>query len=334
MSDGTLFYTYLDECKRNYLTDCMKRINPVFNFEEYSITSITFEKEYYQEEFETKWAQFRDKYDMDGKKAMHFVEYKKLIDREQRTPESIGYSNFVVDGEFSEDRLKQFFLDLKVLLTEGTFFIVHTDYYWEKQQYLIKRNKVETLQFKKLSRNVAPRLLNAVPYVAMRKHLDSLMLVLLKREVKEARVPDGFYLDEELPKKVYTKLRFDADGKQFDARTDLKRAYNHTITVGSDNVREKTSAEILDEIRFIRKEEVGHSFIPSHCGLELVDMLCSMIAGETRLKEYKRLGLVDTDSNLEPGDFINLKFPDGDVIEFETLIEDKLRYYTANHLKY
>lgn len=312
----------------------MKRENTEFDFEEYSITSITFEKDYYQEEFEMKWAQFRNEYGMDGEKAMHFVEYKKLIDREQRTPQSIGYSNFLVEGEFSEDRLKSFFLDLKRLLTEGAFFIVHTDYYWEKQRYLIKRNKVETLQFKKLSRNVAPRILNAVPYVAMRKHLDSLMLALLKKEVKEANVPDDFYLDEELPKKVYTKLRFDADGKQFDARTDLKRAYNHTITVGSDNVREKTSAEILDEIRFIRKEEVGHNFIPSHCGLELVDMLCSMIAGETRLKEYKRIGLLEDENILKTGDFINLKFPDGDVIEFDSIIEDKLRYHTANHLQY
>lgn len=97
---------------------------------------------------------------------------------------------------------------------------------------------------KKLTRVVAPRLLNAVPYRAMRKHLDSLMLTLLKTKVEDnSEIPGGYYLDEELPKKIYTKLRFDADGKEFDARTDLKRAYNHTISMGSDNVREKQQAK-------------------------------------------------------------------------------------------
>lgn len=164
----------------------------------------------------------------------------------------------------------------------------------------------------------------------MRKHLDSLMLGMLKNKNDD----ETLYLDEELPNKVYTKLRFDADGKQFDARTDLKKAYNHTITIGSDNVNQKTSSEILDEIRFIRKEEVGHNFTPSHCGLEIVDMLCSMIAGETRLKEYKQTGSIKSNSQITSGDFINLKFQDGDIIEFESIIESKMRYHTINYLKY
>ncbi|HDT8169092.1 TPA: glycine/betaine ABC transporter substrate-binding protein, partial [Enterococcus faecalis] len=77
---GTLYYTYFDECKRNYLTEQIKKHNSDFNFEEYSITSLTFEKTYYETEFEKKREQFRTKYSIDGKKAMHFVEYKKLID--------------------------------------------------------------------------------------------------------------------------------------------------------------------------------------------------------------------------------------------------------------
>lgn len=334
MSEATLYYTYLDECKRNFLTDILKK-NSSFDMEEYSITSITFEKEYYQKEFEVEWGNLRKKYDMDGKKAMHFVEYKKLINSEERTPDKTGYKNFLENEEFSEDKLKNFFIDLQVLLENAQFNIVHTDFIWEKKRYVVKRNKFDNLDVKKVSRNVAPKLLNAVPYVAMRKHLDSLMLTLLKREINDnPSVSDGFYLDEELPKKIYTKLRFDADGKQFDARSDLKKAYNHTITVGSDNVREKVAVEILDEIRFIRKEEVGHEFVPSHCGLELVDMLCSMIAGETRLEDYKKNGLVTEEIDLKPGDLINLKFEDGELIEFSKILKDKLRYHTINFLQY
>ena len=326
LAEDTLYYTYLDECKRNFLTDLLKKENADFDMQEYSITSLTFEKEYYQSDFEIKWSEFRKKYNMDGKKAMHFVEYKKLINPEARTPENIGYSNFLIDGEFSVEKLKDFFRELKAMLDEAKFFIVHTDFIWEKKQYLVRRNKIDKIDkssLKKLSRNVAPRLLNAVPYVSMRKHLDSLLLSLLKQEIVGKEIPNGLYLDEELPKKIYTKLRFDADGKEFDARTDLKRAYNHTITVGSDNVREKHAVEILDEIRFIRKEEVGHDLIPNHCGLELVDMLCSMISGETRFEEYKKMGLVSDESDLKSGDFINLKFPDEEIIDFKSILDRK-----------
>ncbi|RBT23699.1 hypothetical protein EA72_02679 [Enterococcus faecium] len=70
---------------------------------------------------------------MDGKKAMHFVEYKKLINPEARTPENIGYSNFLIDGEFSVEKLKDFFRELKAMLDEAKFFIVHTDFIWEKK---------------------------------------------------------------------------------------------------------------------------------------------------------------------------------------------------------
>lgn len=334
---GTLYYTYFDECKRNYLTEQIKKHNSDFNFEEYSITSLTFEKTYYETEFEKKWEQFRTKYSIDGKKAMHFVEYKKLLDPKNQTDENICYKTFLDNGVFSIEKLKQFFFDLSEIIEEADFYIVHTDIIWKKQRYLVKRDnkKIREGDLKKLTRIVAPRLLNAVPYRAMRKHLDSLMLTLLKSKVEDnSMIPGGYYLDEELPKKIYTKLRFDADGKEFDARTDLKRAYNHTISMGSDNVREKTASEILDEIRFIRKEEVGHDFIPSHCGLELVDMLCSMISGETRLKEYKKMGLISSDSLLKEGFATDLLFEDGYLIEFKSIIESKIRYQTIEQIHY
>ena len=322
-----LFYTYLDECKKNFLTDCMKENGDTF--EEYSITSFTFNKKSYQEVFEKEWTKLRSKYNMDSEKAMHFVEYKKLIKAEERGPQNKEYTKFEVDGEFSEDKLKEFFKDLRKLLLKSEFFIVHTDFYWNKQSFLAKRPKYNKVQLTNPSRNVADSLLNAVPYVAMRKHLDSLMISLLKNE------SDGnYYLDEMLPRKINTKLRFDADGKQFDARTDLKRAYNHTITVGSDNVNEKISSEILDEIRFIRKDEVGSAFTPNHCGLEVVDMFCSMLAGETRFKEYQNIDAFSEEFEYKAGDFINLKFSDGEVIEFESIIKDKIRYETINYLKY
>lgn len=243
------------------------------------------------------------------------------------------YKYFLIDDEFSVDTLKSFFKDLLVLIQENEFMIVHTDYYWKKGNYLVKRNKFNSLQMKNsLSRNIAPNILNAIPYVAMRKHLDSLLMTLLKRYVSGASIPSARYFDEEIPKKMYTKLRFDADGREFDARTDLKKAYNHTVAIGSDNVQQKVAIEMLDEIRFIRKEEVGSEYIPSHCGLEIVDFLCSMIAGETRLKEYKTK--YTTLADVESGTFLNIRFEDGEVISFYDIVMEKICRKTMNYLDY
>jgi len=328
----TLFYTYLDECKRNYLSGVMK---PYINkeIEEYSITSVTFEQEYYKSVFEPKWIAFREKYNIDSTRAMHFVDYKKLIDPKQQTEDNNSMRYFLDEkGNFSIELLKLFFHDLKQLLDTSEFFIVHTDFYWEKQQYLTSRKKIEQADFKKKSRNIAPNILNAVPYLAMRKQLDLLMLCLLKQNFEgNETVEPGRYLDVELPKKINTKLRFDADGKEFDARKDLKQAYNHTITVGSDTVNNTVSSEILDEIRFIRKEEVGHKYTPNHCGLEIVDMLCSMIAGETRLIEYKKAFNLSSEKSMKEGVFINLQFPDGEKICFDSILREKL---LSKHIEY
>lgn len=88
----------------------------------------------------------------------------------------------------------------------------------------------------------------------------------------------------------------------------------------------------MDEIRFIRKEEVGNAYVPSHCGLEIVDFLCSMISGETRLEEYKK----DNEGlkGLEKGQFLNIKFEDGETIEFYDTVMNKLLYRTINFLNY
>lgn len=334
MPTGELFYTYIDECKQNYLTQMMRENDEVDEFQEYSVTSLTFESNKYQTELEVKWKEFCALYDFDSSKALHFVDFKKLLSSSDRGSSNPMYAHFVENGEFSVEKLKSFFKDLQALIRESDFFIVHTDFYWDKRTYLIKRNNYAHYQFKKKpSRNVAPQILNAVPYVAMRKHLDSLLLTLLRRFFAgDSTISRGYYFDEEHPKKIYTKLRFDADGKVFDARTDIKKAYNHIVAIGSDNVQQDVAVEILDEIRFIRKEEVGSQHTPSHCGLEIVDFLCSMIAGETRLEEYKKsypsLSVIPT------GTFLNIQFEDGEVIEFYDIVMEKVRRKTINYIDY
>lgn len=314
ITQDTLYYTYLDECKRNYLTETLKK-HTEEKIEEYSITSVTFESKYYKSTFEHEWMKLCKKYQIDGDTAMHFVNYKKLINT-NKTEELVEKNYFLdANNQFSITLLKNFFQDLKKLLDSTDFFITHTDFYWKPQQFLINRKQLEKIDLKKTSRQIAPKILNNIPYIAMKKHLDSLMINLLKQDTGE-----GTFLDTELPNKINTKLRFDADGKQFDAREDLKQAYNHTVTTGSDTVKSETVVKILDEIRFIRKDEVGYKKNPNHCGLEVVDLLCSMISAENRLKEYKKTLNLQEHSELSEGKFINLHFEDGDIIKFDSLL--------------
>ena len=63
-----LFYTYIDECKQNYLTQIMRDKN-IEVFQEYSITSLTFHQSTYQEKLEKEWKNFREKYKFDSTKA-------------------------------------------------------------------------------------------------------------------------------------------------------------------------------------------------------------------------------------------------------------------------
>ena len=104
------------------------------------------------------------------------------------------------------------------------------------------------------------------------------------------------------------------------------------MVIGSDNVQQKVAIEILCEIRFIRKEEVRSEYIPSHCGLEMVDFLCSMIAGKTRLEESRTL--YPTIADIELGTFLNIRFEDGEVISLYDIVMEKICWKTMNYLDY
>ena len=94
------------------------------------------------------------------------------------------------------------------------------------------------------------------------------------------------------------------------------------MVIGHENVQQEVTVEVLDEIWFIRKEEIGSEYIPSHCGLEMVDFLCSMMAGKTRLEESQTL--YPTIADVELGTFFNICFEDGKIISFYDSVMEKL----------
>ena len=57
-----------------------------------------------------------------------------------------------------------------------------------------------------------------------------------------------------------------------------------------------------------------------------------MIAGETRLKEYKTK--YTTLADVESGTFLNIRFEDGEIISFYDIVMEKIYRKTMNYLDY
>lgn len=400
IKENTLFYTYLDECKKNFFTTEFERKDSkheAYNF--YSLSSVSFESEYYLQQFEEEWASFKKEFNIPDKTCLHFAEYKKLLSSDHvkniktaiRQKENIfsseslisfndfenvinnpngfeesekqkvlkkledlknsgdltscyeevktifkkyskrilsvdekdieGYKLFLnSDGTFDIKNVHNFFSKLKELLETSQFHILNTDYINLKKAYLPLRKASEKEKLTKPNILPAKNLAKAEARVVMKKHLDILIEFLISNNFDGGR-----YLDENLPDIVYTKLRFDADGKEFEAKNDLKMAFHECLTTGTERFEQKTAVKLLDEIRFIRKEEVGSGNIPPHCGSELVDFLCSLVCSETRVSYLTKMGVISKE-DFSKGKYSTLIFEEEELeaISFENIIEDKL----------
>ncbi|TDL94372.1 hypothetical protein [Macrococcus carouselicus] len=399
--DEILFYTYLDECKKNFFTtefyQNQDNKNKDYNF--YSLTSVSFESQEYRNKFEKEWCEFKERFKIPDDTCLHFAEYKKLLsskhvknielafvqksaifssdtqinlekleilldgdellnEKEKKSlldefhrikdseiamtekyqkgkelfnrytkkawevdeKDMSGYELFLNSQEqFDIRNVHSFFLELKKILEEASFVILNTDYINLKKPYLA--NRKNTAPHIPSNANILPakNLRKAEPRVTMKRHLDILIEFLISRKV------DGVsYLDENLPDSVYTKLRFDADGKQFEAKNDLKMAFHECLAIGTDRFSQKTAVKVLDEIRFIRKEEVGSKNNPPHCGSEVVDFLCSLVCSETRVSYLTKIGVISSE-DFPPGKYATLVFEEElEEITFKDMIEEKL----------
>ncbi|PKG48712.1 MULTISPECIES: hypothetical protein [unclassified Planococcus (in: firmicutes)] len=400
IKQNTLFYTYLDECKKNFFTTEFERKDSkheAYNF--YSLSSVSFESDYYLQQFEDKWAVFKKEFNIPDKTCLHFAEYKKLLSSDHvknikiairqkeaifssessinfsefenvinssdgfeekekekllkklesfKNPEDLsscyvevkatfrkyskkilsvdekdieGYRLFLnSDGTFDIVNVHNFFSTLKELLKTSQFHILNTDYINLKKAYLPLRKASEREKLTNPNILPAKNLAKAEARVVMKKHLDILIEFLISNNFNGST-----YLDENLPDMLYTKLRFDADGKEFEAKSDLKMAFHECLTTGTERFEQKTAVKLLDEIRFIRKEEVGSGNIPPHCGSELVDFLCSLVCSETRVSYLTKIGVISQE-DFPKGKYSTLIFEEEELedISFEDIIEDKL----------
>lgn len=229
-----------------------------------------------------------------------------------------AYKTFYLDDQddsISRKNLKGFFLELKKILESSIFSIINTDYIIKKKKYVIKGKKDEVV-FSKPTSVIPNNIAKSAARITFKKQLDLIIEYLLSTDVN-----GNLYLNQNMTNKRYIKLRFDADGKNFDEKTNLKMAFNEALTVGTERFLQETSAKLLDEIRFIRKEEVGSEYSPPHCGGELVDFICSMICTITRFETLKDKHYL-SDDEMDINDYTTFKF-----IDYEEEDNDGVNFY-------
>lgn len=375
MEEG-LYYSYSDECKRNFITNQLNAIEKCRNLDYYSISSVIFEADYYKEEFEARWKELRERYNICSTECLHFAEYKKLFSKDhidniksyfekeeerRKDPQDITYNgkteNFqesckrfkkelsISDSDISayktfylpeEDevnsrrKLKKFFLELKEILESSRFVIINTDHIIKKRKYVNKGKKNST-DLSNLKSSLPDNIAKSPSRITFKKQLDLIIEYLLTSEIG-----GDLYLNQNMTDKRYIKLRFDADGKNFDEKTNLKMAFNEALTIGTERFLQETAAKLLDEIRFIRKEEVGSEYTPPHCGGELVDFICSIICTITRFEilqenQFIEEGIMDI-NNFTTFKFIDYEDEDNEGVNFYDILKEKL--FSSGELKF
>ena len=246
MSDErNLYISYLDEAK----------VEDKGPMRKYTIASMTASKKAYVEDIEQKWKIHRDTFGIPKGKDIHFTKIKHLLNQNPpvQRPHDPDWVRVFSDGtEIDFSKLHAFFLDSLTIIREAPFIVQITGLDWDSRHFCRNKDVREHVYFP--------------PFITFREHMDLMGIYLLGGHLPP------FHLNNI----KITKLRYDGDvGLQ--ERDDLKRAYHHTLTVGTRHFKAETAIRLFDEIRFIGKHEIGHDGV-THAGSEIIDLITTMAA--------------------------------------------------------
>jgi hypothetical protein len=247
VSEPTQYISYLDETKSD-------NTNP----RRYTIASMTAKKDDYLNEIEPVWAQFRTKYGIPNGQVLHFSHIKQLLNPDTRSYKTEWVTIFKAATPsptlIDYPKLHAFFIELLQLLNPFPFIIQATGLRWNPLHNIRLHNPYLT------DRTFFPA------YITFREHLNLMGVYLLNLHAASYNKNN----------RGITKLRYDGD-IGLGERDDLKEAYHHTISLGSRHFRSELTRQLFDEIRFIGKDEVGHSPGVTHAGSEIIDFITSNV---------------------------------------------------------
>lgn len=237
-----------------------------------TIASATFEQHRYFAKVEPAMETLRKTYSIPSRRAMHFTDIKLLTSAANwGNPRCAAWKPCFSDRNGNPDfgKLFSFYEDVLAIISESQAIFHATGLFVD-----ITANPLQGL-----ARNQRYK----YSYQLMREHLDNLGMYLYHAHVPLNARPIKL-------EPMMTKIRYDGD-RGLDIRQDLREAYNHSISFGTRNLRPAILLDVLDEIRFINKSEVGE-FIPqhpdiSHAGSDLIDFAAIYIARAMWGEEYK-----------------------------------------------
>ena len=253
-----LYIIYTDENSNFTYKDCKS----------FSMSSVIFPYEYYKEEIETEWNSIKLKYNVDEGVCLHFTDIKALLnpkyfDRDIKVRNENMEKIFCKDGTLDKGRLKNFYHEILNFIKEKDFTIITTVLNEPADE------KFDTQIEKKYS--------NPLWYKLFRKHLNDITKYVLKEKCNLNKN------NKKLNLNFKAKIRYDGD-YGLSNKNDIRNAFSHSITTGTDDFNSEVIRECFDELRFINKAEVGYcsncNLIPkctnknfSHAGNEIIDFI-------------------------------------------------------------
>lgn len=240
----------------------------------------------YVDHIEQKWKSHRDTYGIPKGRVIHFTNIKHLLNPNpppQRPHDPDWVSVFSNDTGIDYAKLYAFFNDSLAIIRDAPFIVQLTGLEYDSSHLCRQNNVKDQIYFP--------------PFIAFREHLDLMGLYLLG-------LHQAPYNSNNIK---ITKLRYDGDvGLQ--ERDDIKRAYHHTLTVGTRHFKAETAIKLFDEIRFIGKHEIGHEVV-THAGNEIIDLITTIAARD--------MWQIDTDK-------INIAVPNVGIIDPLPFIKPKI----------
>lgn len=241
-----------------------------------AVASMITSKTNYIDNIETQWIELRKKYDIPDGICIHFTDIKALLNPVYYTKPD---RNVVMEKIFcnagntlDKGKLYSFYNDVLKVIKNNEFVIQVTGMRIDKKSFIANKDikKYGTGNW----------------YPIFKRHLEAMVYHLIFISYQEHQE-----ILKEKPKANFrsfiAKIRYDGD-IDLSSRNDLRDAFSHCVTNGTERFNADAVKACLDEVRFIDKSEIGFcgscdvrpctSRFKSHAGNEILDFITIFVA--------------------------------------------------------
>ncbi|MDU5883184.1 DUF3800 domain-containing protein [Clostridium perfringens] len=312
-----LYIIYTDESSNFTYKSCKS----------YSMSSIIIPYNHYKDVIEKEWNDIKTKYNIEEGVCLHFTDIKALLnpryfEREEKKRNKAMEKIFCEDGNVNKNKLKEFYNDVLEFINKNKFTIITTVLNEETN--------------KKFNDLIDRKHGNSIWYRLFKEHLNDITKYALSEKI------DIDKKSKKLRLKFNAKIRYDGD-YGLSNKNDIRNAFSHSITTGTNDFNAETIRDCFDELRFINKTEVGYCFSCdlidkctnknfSHAGNEIIDFIAAYSGRGLSKKENLKYFKIDfkSDGKNAYNKSVTIKIDD-DLLKPLEYIEKKIyRKYIEN----